>query len=402
MHCVRKVTEDLYWVGANEHRLSLFENIHPIEKGVSYNAYLLMDEKTVLIDTIDWSACRQLQDNLEYVLNGRTLDYLIVNHLEPDHAASMREVLRLYPEVKIIATTKAFMLMRQFGFYEEGHEQIEVKEGDTFSFGKHTVSFHMAPMVHWPEVMVTFDKTNGVLFSADAFGTFGALDGKLFNDEMDFEHEWLEEARRYFTNIVGKYGPQVQSVLKKVSALPVTMVAPLHGPVWRNNIEWFVDKHDKWSRYEPEEKAVMIVYASMYGNTEAAAQALAVKLVEGGITNVKVYDISNTHISTLISEAFRVSHIVLASTTYNLGIYPLMHNFLIDMKALNLQKRTFAVIENGSWVCKTGDLIEQFLTDELKNMTVLKERLSIASTMKESKESELQTLADSIIESLNS
>lgn len=400
MHCVRKVTEDLYWVGANEHRLALFENIHPVENGVSYNSYLLMDEKTVLIDTIDWSASRQLLDNIRYLLQDRTLDYLIINHLEPDHGASIGEVLRLYPDVKIIATAKAYVMMSQFDFLVEGHEQIKVKEGDTFNFGKHTVSFHMAPLVHWPEVMVTFDMTDGVLFSADAFGTFGALDGKLFNDEVNFEREWLDEARRYYSNIVGKYGPQVQLILKKISNLPVKIVAPLHGPVWRNNIEWFVDKHDKWSRYEPEEKGVIIIYASMYGNTEAAAQALAVKLVEGGITNVKVYDVSKTHISTLISEAFRVSHIVLASTTYNLGIYPLMHNLLIDMQTLDLQNRSFAIIENGSWACKTGDLIEKFVQEELKNMTVIKQRLTVESAMKESKEGELQLLADSIINSV--
>lgn len=217
MYCVRKVTEDLYWVGANEHRLSLFENIHPIEKGVSYNAYLLLDEKSVLVDAVDWSACRQLMENLEYLLQGKELDYLVVNHMEPDHGASIQEILKTYPKVKIIGTVKTFMLMKQFGFHTEGHEKITVKEGDSYSFGKHNFTFAMAPMVHWPEVMVSFDNTNGVLFSADAFGTFGALDGKLFNDEMDFERELLEEARRYYTNIVGKYGPHVQALLKKAA-----------------------------------------------------------------------------------------------------------------------------------------------------------------------------------------
>ena len=400
MYNVRKVTEDLYWVGANDHRLHLFENIHPIPRGVSYNAYLLLDEKTALFDTVDWSACRQLLENIEYLLGDRPLDYLIINHMEPDHGASIEEILLRHPQVKIVSTEKAFMLMRQFGFQVEGHELIEAKEGDTLSFGSHTITFVHAPMVHWPEAMVSFDITNGVLFAADAFGSFGALDGKLFNDEVNFERDWLDDARRYYTNIVGKYGPHVQKLLKKASAIDIKMVCPLHGPVWRSDIGWFIDKYDHWSRYEPEEDGVLIAYASMYGNTEAAAQALAGKLCEKGITNVWVYDVSNTHVSQLISESFRLSHIVLASVTYNLGIYPVMHNFMMDMKALNLQNRTFAIIENGSWACKSGDLMQKFIDEELKNMTVLNERLSLASALHPDKESELEALAEGIAESL--
>ncbi len=400
MYCVRNVTEDLYWVGANDHRLALFENIHPIPRGVSYNAYLLLDEKSVLFDTVDWSACRQLIENIEYLLAGKPLDYLVVNHMEPDHGASIEEILLRYPDVKIISTEKAFMLMHQFGFHVDSHEQITVKEGDTFSFGSHTVTFVYAPMVHWPEAMVTFDTTNGVLFAADAFGSFGALDGKLFNDEVDFEHDWLDDARRYFTNIVGKYGPHVQALLKKASTIEIQVVCPLHGPVWRNNLGWFIDKYDHWSRYEPEESGVMIAYASMYGNTEAAAQALASKLCEKGMTNVVVYDVSNTHVSQLISEGFRLSHMVLASVTYNLGIYPVMHNFLMDMKALHLRNRKVAIIENGSWACKSGDLMQKFLDEELTDMTVLNERLSLASALNAGKASELDALADCIIESM--
>lgn len=401
MYCVRKVTDDLYWVGANDHRLTLFENIHPIQNGVSYNAYLLLDEKNVLFDTVDWSACRQLLENIEYLLAGKPLDYLVINHMEPDHGASIEEILIRYPNVKIISTEKAFMLMRQFGFDVDSHELIEVKEGDTQCFGKHTVTFVFAPMVHWPEAMVTFDVTNGVLFSADAFGSFGALDGKLFNDEVNFDRDWIDDARRYFTNIVGKYGPHVQALLKKAGTIDIKMFCPLHGPVWRTDLGYFIDKYDRWSRYEPEEKGVLIAYASMYGNTEAAAQALASKLCEKGMTNVAVYDVSNTHVSQLISETFRLSHVVLASVTYNLGIYPVMHNFLMDMKALNLQNRTIAIIENGSWACKSGDLMQKFIDDELKNMTVLNERLSLSSSLHSDKATELDTLADSIIESMN-
>ena len=398
MHCVRKVTEDLYWVGANDHRLNLFENIHPISRGVSYNSYLLMDKKTVLFDTVDWSVCRQFLENIEAVLGGRSLDYLVINHMEPDHAASLEEVLLRYPKVKVISTEKAFMLMHQFGFDVEDRKEV-VKEGDEKSFGKHVVTFVSAPMVHWPEAMVTFDKTNRVLFAADAFGSFGALDGKLFNDEVNFDRDWIDEARRYYTNIVGKYGPHVQALLKKAAGIDIKIICPLHGPVWRSNLGYFIDKYDKWSRYEPEEKGVMIVYASMYGNTESAATVLASRLVEKGITNVVMYDVSNTHVSQLISETFKYSHIVLASVTYNLGIYPLMHNYLMDMKALNVQNRTVAIVENGSWACKSGDLMAEFL-DGMKQMSVLNERLTVVSSLNEEKVDEMDVLVDGIIDSM--
>ena len=399
---VRNITEDLYWVGANDHRLHLFENIHPIPQGVSYNAYLLLDQETVLFDTVDWSAYRQLVENMDYVLGDRPLDWLVINHMEPDHGASIEQILLRYPNVKIISTEKAYMLMRQFGFHPDDHECITVAEGDTHCFGNHTVTFVAAPMVHWPEAMVTFDTTNGVLFSADAFGSFIALDGKLFADEVDFDRDWLDEARRYLTNIVGKYGPHIQLLLKKAGGIldQIKYVCPLHGPVWRENLGYLVEKYDKWSRYEPEEQGVMIAYASMYGNTESAAQALAGKLCEKGCTNVAVYDVSNTHVSYLISEAFKYSHIVLASVTYNLGIYPVMHNFLMDMKALNMQNRTFALIENGSWACKSGDLMQKFIDEELKGMTVLNERLSMASSMGADKKVDLEALADAIIDSI--
>ena len=398
MHCVRKVTEDLFWVGANEHRLNLFENIHPISRGVSYNSYLLMDKKTVLFDTVDWAVCRQFLENVEAVLGGRKLDYMVINHMEPDHAASIEEILLRYPEVKVISTEKAFMLMHQFGFDVEDRKEV-VKEGDTKSFGKHNVVFVSAPMVHWPEAMVTFDTTNGVLFAADAFGSFGALDGKLFNDEVNFDRDWIDDARRYYTNIVGKYGPHVQALLKKAATIDIKIICPLHGPVWRSNLGYFIDKYDKWSRYEPEEKGVMIVYASMYGNTEAAATVLASKLVEKGMNNVVMYDVSNTHVSQLISETFKYSHIVLASVTYNLGIYPMMHNYLMDMKALNVQNRTVAIVENGSWACKSGDLMKEFL-DGMKQMTVINERLTMVSSLNEEKQDEMDMLVDSILDSM--
>jgi len=398
MFCVRKVTEDLYWVGGNDRRLALFENIHPISRGVSYNSYLLLDKKTVLFDTVDWSICRQFLENIQAVLNGRPLDYLVINHMEPDHGAAIEEIILRYPDVKIISTEKSFLLMRQFGFEIDGRME-EVVEGNIKSFGKHEVTFVAAPMVHWPEAMVTFDTTNGVLFSADAFGSFGALDGKLFNDEVDFDRDWIDEARRYYTNIVGKYGPHVQALLKKASGLDIKMICPLHGPVWRTDLRYFIDKYDKWSRYEPEEKAVMIVYASMYGNTEAAATALATKFVEKGMKNVVMYDVSSTHVSELISETFRVSHVVLASVTYNLGIYPPMHNYLMDMKALNLQKRTFTIIENGSWACKSGSLMSEFL-EEMREMTVLEDKVTLVSSMNEGNLTDMDTIVEGVIESM--
>ncbi len=398
MFCVRKITEDLYWVGGNDRRLALFENVHPIPRGVSYNSHLLLDKKTVLFDTVDWSICRQFLENIQAVLNGRSLDYLVINHMEPDHGAAIEEIILRYPDVKIISTEKSFLLMRQFGFAIDGRME-EVVEGDIKSFGKHEVTFVAAPMVHWPEAMVTFDTTNGVLFSADAFGSFGALDGKLFNDEVDFDRDWIDDARRYYTNIVGKYGPHVQALLKKASGLDIKMICPLHGPVWRTDLGYFIDKYDKWSRYEPEEKAVMIVYASMYGNTEAAATALATKFVEKGMKNVVMYDVSSTHVSELISETFRVSHVVLASVTYNLGIYPPMHNYLMDMKALNLQKRTFAIIENGSWACKSGSLMSEFL-EEMREMTVLEDKVTLVSSMNEGNVTDMDTIVEGVIESM--
>jgi len=399
MYTVRKVTDDLYWIGGNDHRLALFENVHPIPRGVSYNSYILMDEKTVLFDTVDWSVCRDFIKNLESVLNGRPLDYMVINHMEPDHGGSIEEIILRYPNVKIISTEKAFLLMHQFGFTIDGLED-EVKEGDTRTFGKHTVTFVAAPMVHWPEAMVTYDVTNGVLFAADAFGTFGALDGKLFNDEVNFDRDWIDDARRYYTNIVGKYGPFVQTLLKKAGTIDIKIICPLHGPVWRSAFGYILDKYDKWSRYEPEEKGVMIVYASMYGNTEYAAQALASRLCAKGMRNVHVYDVSNTHISYLISETFRLSHVVLASVTYNLGIYPPMHNYLMDMKALNMQNRTFGIIENGSWAPKSGSLMAEFLDNEMKMINVLDETMTVTSSMNELSEPDLDALAESIIESM--
>ena len=400
MYNVRKVTDDLYWVGANDHRLALFENIHPLYHGVSYNSYLLLDEKTVLFDTADWAVGRQFIDNVKYVLDGRPLDYLVINHVEPDHAASIEEILLRWPEVKIITTPKAVILLHQFGFPLNMGNIEEVNEGDSRCFGKHNIVFVNAPMVHWPEAMVSFDTTNGVLFSADAFGSFRALDGKLFADEFDFDREWIDDARRYYTNIVGKYGPQVQALLKKASGLDIKFLCPLHGPVWRKDLDYIIDKYVHWSTYEPEEKGVMIVYASMYGSTEFAAEILASKLAERGITNTRRYDVSSTHVSYLISDLFKYSHLVLASVTYNLGIFPPMHNFLMDMKALNLQKRTCVLVENGSWAPRSGSLMRECL-EGMKHMNILDEGLTMASSLQEQNIPDVDALADAIAASVS-
>ena len=403
MHNVRKVTEGLYWVGANDHRLALFENIHPLYHGVSYNAYVLLDEKTVLFDTADWAVGRQFIENIQAVLDGRPLDYLVINHVEPDHAASIEEILLRWPEVKVITSPKAVILLHQFGFsFAEGQIE-EVREGDTRCFGSHTIAFVAAPMVHWPEAMVSFDTTNGVLFSADAFGSFRALDGKLFADEFDFDGEWLDDARRYYTNIVGKYGPQVQALLNKAAKLVgldnIKYICPLHGPVWRKDLGYIIDKYVHWATYGPEEKGVMIVYASMYGNTEQAAEVLASKLADRGVTNTRLYDVSSTHVSYLISDLFKYSHLVLASVTYNLGIFPPMHNFLADMKALNLQKRTCAIVENGSWAPRSGALMRKALED-LKNMTILDDGVTMASSLQRQNLADMDALADALAASV--
>ena len=397
MLCFRKVTEDLYWVGGNDRQIELFENIFPLAKGVSYNSYLLLDEQTVLFDTADYAIGKQFIENVMSVLNGRNLDYIVVNHMEPDHCSLIGELLLHYPDVKIIGNAKTFPMIEQFFSFDLTGKTLTVKEGDTFCSGKHTFRFIMSPMVHWPEAMMTYDEKDKVLFSADAFGTFNALNGNLFNDELDFNREWLDEARRYYTNIVGKYGPQVQNVLKKASSLDIQMICPLHGPVWRSNLNFIIEKYDLWSRYEPEEKGVMIAYASMYGNTENMAEILAVMLAEAGVKNIHMHNISKTHVSELISDSFKYSHIVLASPTYNNGIYPLMDNYLEDMKALSLQNRTIAVLGNGSWAPQATKLISAKIK-EMKNMRLLEASVTIKSSLKEAQLEELNSLSRQIAE----
>ena len=399
MHHAISIREDLFWVGGNDRRLALFENVFPIPRGVSYNAYVLLDEKTVLFDTVDKSVSGVFFESLALVLAGRKLDYLIVNHMEPDHAATMEELVLRYPEVTIVTNAKAVAMIRQFFLFDVDARCKVVAEGDTLTTGRHTLAFLMAPMVHWPEAMVTYDATTKTLFSADAFGTFGALSGNLFADEVDFERDWLDDARRYYVNIVGKYGTQVQALLKKAATVDIDMICPLHGPVWRTNLSWFIEKYQRWSTYTPEDNAVMIAYASVYGNTENAANILASKLAARGVKKIAMYDVSATHPSVIVSEAFRCSHLVFASTTYNAGIFCNMETALLDIAAHNLQNRTVALIENGSWAATAGKLMAELL-GKLKNITVLDNKLTIKSSLKEGQLAALDGLADAIAASL--
>lgn len=408
MNNCREITKDLYYVGADDHRVDLFENIHPIGwKGVSYNSYLLLDEKTVVFDSVDWSVVRPWLDNIRDVLNGRSLDYLVVNHMEPDHCAGIEDLILRYPKCKIISTEKAFLIMNQLQYAGLEDKTVIVKEDDTMSFGKHTVAFLEAPMVHWPETMVTMDVTNGVLFSADGFGSFNALDGRLFADEVNYDRDWIDENRRYLVNIVGKYGPFIQLLFKKVIDRglldKIKIICPLHGLLWRRpeDIGYILDKYMKWSTYTPEEKGVLIAYASMYGNTEDAAQLLAQKLVQRGMTNVVLRDVSRSDVSWLVADTFRLSHLVLASVTYNLAIYPKMYNFLHDLKILNMQNRTVAIIENGSWAPRSGPLMKEFVNG-MKHMDILNEDLTIISRINDARMTDLDAIADGIVDSMKS
>lgn len=399
MYCVKRMTDDLYWVGANDRRLALFENVYPIPDGVSYNAYLLLDEKTVLLDTVDRAVSGLFLENVEHVLNGRTLDYVIVNHMEPDHCATLQELVLRYPEVKIVCNAKTQTMIRNFFTFDIDSRAVLVKEMDTLCTGRHTFAFVMAPMVHWPEAMVSYDVTTRTLYSADAFGTFGALSGNLYADEVNFRTEYLAEARRYYTNIVGKYGTQVQALLKKAASIEIEMICPLHGFVWRKDIGWFIDKYQHWASYEPEEQAVVIAYASVYGNTENAANILAGMLADRGVRNVKLYDVSATHPSYIVSECFRASHLVFLSTTYNAGMFVNMENLVHDIVHHNLQNRTIALVENGSWAATAGGLMRAEFA-KLKNCTILDETVSIRSSLKENQLVQLQALADAVYDSM--
>ena len=397
MHCTHLIAPDTWYVGASDRRLAKFENLFPIPRGVSYNSYVILDEKTALLDTADASVAGQFLENVAHALNGRKLDYLIVDHMEPDHAATIAEVLLRWPEAQIVCNAKTVPMLKAYFPADTGKVEsaLLVKEGDVLGLGTHDLTFVMAPMVHWPEVMFTYDKTTQVLFSADAFGTFGALDSNIFADQVNFARDWLDDARRYYANIVGKYGTQVQAVLKKAAAISIQVIAPLHGPIWRKDLAWFLGKYDLWSRWQPEDQDVVILYGSMYGNTANAAKALAGCLADRGVSGISVRDISVTDISEAVAECFRASTIVLAAPTYNGGIDLPMAHLLEDLKALSLQNRTFALIENGSWAPMSGKLMAERV-GELKNCTVLDTRLTLRGTLAPAQDADLAALADAV------
>lgn len=396
MQKIGKIAENVYWIGANERRQPLFENIYPVPQGYSCNAYVVLDRETVLLDTIDADLGDLFLEKLETVLEGRELDYIIVNHMEPDHCALLARTAKKYPNVQLIGNAKTAAMAGQF-FGEDVQRRFRViKEGDSLCTGDHTFRFYMAPMVHWPEAMVTYEEHDRILYSADAFGTFGTLDGLLFADQTPFD--W-EAARIYYTNIVGKYGPQVKALLNKAAGLDIAMLCPLHGPIWRQDLGSFIEKYLLWAGYTPEEQGVVVACASIYGHTEAAAEQLAFLLGERGVKNIRLYDLSRTPVSTVLAEIFRYSHVVLASSTYNNGLFTPMEVLLHDLRTHNMQGRTVAVIENGSWAPVSGKLIREGLA-AMKNMTVLEPGLSLRSALAEGQDAQLEAMADAIAASM--
>ena len=394
MYCTRKINDDYTWVGADCRRLALFEGVFGVPDGISFNSYLLTDEKTVLFDTADSAVRRTFRENLTHALAGRELDYIVVHHMEPDHAAELAELAGDYPEAQLLCSGMAKTIVGQFFGPELAGRITVIKEGETLCTGRHTLRFVAAPMVHWPEVMMTYDETDRLLLTADAFGCFGALNGALFADEVDFDRDYLDEARRYYTNIVGKYGPQVQAVLKKAAALDIEMLLPLHGFVWRENLGYFLGKYDLWSRYEPEVRGVMIAYASVYGGTENAANVLACRLAEKGI-KVKMFDASVTPASYIVSAAFQYSHLVFASTTYNMGIFVTMEQLLHDIAAHALADRRYALIENGSWSPVSGRKMQALLSP-LQGWSEVEPVLTVKSALRPDQEAQMERLADAI------
>lgn len=400
MYNYRKITDDIYYIGADDRRLAMFEGVYDVPYGVSYNSYLVTDEKTILLDTVDKAVSSVFMENLSEILGDRQLDYIVVNHMEPDHSATLSDVLCRYPDATVICSAITKRMLGQFFDIERIKNIKVISEGDTVTTGKHEFTFVSAPMVHWPEVTVTFEKTEGILFSADAFGTFTALGGALFCDEVDFERDHLSEARRYYTNIVGKYGNQVKALLEKAETLDIRMICPLHGFVWRKNIPFIIEKYQRWSSYTPERDGVMIAYASVYGNTENAVAILATALRERGI-GTRVFDVSVTPASEIISTSFEYSHLVFASTTYNAGIFVKMEDLLHDLTAHNISNRKVAFIENGSWAATSGKLMKK-LFEGSTGIEIIDPTVSLRSSVKDAQREAIISLAEALSESVKS
>ncbi|MBQ4426311.1 MAG: FprA family A-type flavoprotein [Oscillospiraceae bacterium] len=394
MQTVRKISDAIIYVGGDDRRTALFEGVYPIPDGVTYNSYLIVDEKTCLMDTVDKSIVELWLENLEYALGGRALDYVVVHHMEPDHSYSLMRLLEKYPDTKIVTNKKALDMIAQFFNADVSARAVVVAEGGTLPLGAHELTFTMAPMVHWPEVMMSYEKTEKVMFTADAFGTFGALGGAIFADEVDFERDYLDEARRYYANIVGKYGVQVKSVLAKAAKLDIAMLCPLHGPVWRENLGLILDKYAKWASYEPEEKGVCIIYGSIYGHTENMAMALAVKLRERGV-KTRVIDSSTSHVSEIVAAAFRYDRLVFASASYNGGAFVKMEDALHDLMAHAFQNRRVAIMQNGSWAPSAANTLKKIL-EGAKNVELIESVVTAKSALKPEQEPELDALADEL------
>lgn len=383
------VTDSVKYIGVDDKDIDLFESQYVVPEGVSYNSYVIMDEKITVMDTVDARATDKWIENLKETLGGKSPDYLVISHLEPDHAANIQKITEMYPEMKLVGNAKTFQMLPQFFEFDFSGRMVTVKEGEELSIGTHTLQFFMAPMVHWPEVMVTYEQSEKILFSADGFGKFGALDAE--------DDDWACEARRYYFNIVGKYGVQVQALLKKASGLDISIICPLHGPVLKENLEYYIGKYDVWSSYKPEDSGVLIAYASIHGNTAKAAKECAEILKNKGVEKLEVFDLSRDDMAEAIEAAFRYDRMVLASATYDGGLFPVMEDFLAHLKSKNFQKRKVALIENGSWAPIAAKKMEEMLGG-MKNIEICEKKVSIKSVMKADDKVAIEELADAMIQ----
>lgn len=380
------VTEDIRYIGVNDHDVDLFEGQYTVENGMSYNSYVILDEKVAVMDTVDAHFGVEWLQNLETELNGRLPDYLVVQHMEPDHSANIAVFMDTYPEAQIVSSAKAFVMMQQFFGTDFPERKVVVGEGSTLKLGRHTLTFVTAPMVHWPEVIVTYDSTDKVLFSADGFGKFGAL---------DVEEDWADEARRYYIGIVGKYGAQVQALLKKAAALDIAIICPLHGPVLNENLGYYLDKYNTWSSYAVEDEGVVIAYTSIYGHTKEAVEELAEKLNQRGCPNVVVADLARCDMAEAVADAFRYSKLVLATTTYNATIFPHMQNFIDHLTARNYQGRTVGMIENGAWAPMAAKVMKKML-ETSKNLTYTDTTVTVKCALNDASRAQIDALADEL------
>jgi flavorubredoxin len=381
-----KITDDVVYIGVDDRDIDLFESQYVVPNGVSYNSYVILDDKIAIMDTVDARKSQEWLDNLSGALAGKKPDYLVVSHLEPDHAGTIGKLLEVYPDITLIGNAKTFSMMPNF-FDISGKETVVVKEAETVSLGNHVLQFFMAPMVHWPEVMVTYDQKDKILFSADGFGKFGAL---------DTDEDWACEARRYYFNIVGKYGAPVQTLLKKAATLDIQVICPLHGPILTENLGYYIEKYNTWSSYRPEDKGVLVAYASIHGNTAKAAEKLAEMLKEAGAEKVAVTDLCRDDIAEAIEDAFRYDRMVLAASSYDGGVFPAMELFLAELKSKAYQNRKVALVENGSWAPCAARKMREYL-DTMKNVEILDKTVTIVSTVKKETEDELKELAGEIV-----